>query len=62
MLSTIKAGRGKRLFLMFTKRSDRSQQLQEKENPWSKLVLFILFLFATVTIVATLFAFFRHDL
>ncbi|ADV83064.1 hypothetical protein AciPR4_2263 [Terriglobus saanensis SP1PR4] len=62
MLNTIKSGRGRRLFLMFTKHTEGSSEVQEKENPWSKLVLSILFLFAAVAILATLFGFFKHDL
>ncbi len=62
MLTTIKSGRGKRLFLMFKKRSERGAEIQEKENPWSKLALFLLFLFSTIAISGTLFAFFRNHL
>jgi len=62
MLATIKAGRGKRLFLMFRKRPERGTEIQEKENPWSKLALLFLFLFAVIAISGTLFAFFRNHL
>jgi|GEM_PF-2737991 len=62
MLTTIKAGRGKRLFLMFKKRSERGTEIQEKENPWSKLALLLLFLFAAMAISGTLFAFFTNRL
>jgi len=62
MLNMIKAGRGKRLFLLFTKHPARDFELQEKQNPWSKLVLAILLLLITTTIMGTLIAFFRNDL